>query len=167
MSTLAYAALTQQRDSAQPGSSTSTEPPGIRTWIDAFAALVPAEILAAHATLIGAMTKVEEVSGQRHTIITDPITLKYVFYALCGLAVVLYIAGRLSSKHWDKWDYVRMLIPALAFVGWTMAQRSTAFDAACPAMEPAARTATAVIGAIALGLLASALAFKADQKTPS
>jgi len=54
----------------------------------------------------------------------------------------------------------------LAFIGWTMLQRTTAFDAAWPDVSLNLRTAIAVIGAVVLGVSASALAYKADQKAP-
>jgi hypothetical protein len=163
VSTFAYAQITKQRMDAKPNASTSTDPPGVRTWVDALAALVPAEVLAAHATLIGYMTKINP--GQPPTtVITGAHTLIYVFYSLFGLAILLYVVARLKAGKWDKWDYARMLIPGLAFVGWTMLQRTTAFDAAWPAVREETRTAVALIGAIVLGVIASALAYQADQK---
>jgi hypothetical protein len=89
-----------------------------------------------------------------------------VFYSLFALAILLYVAARLKDGKWDEWDYARMLIPGLAFVGWTMLQRTTAFDAAWPEVSPSARTSIALIGAIVLGVIVSALAYKADQKQP-
>ena len=44
MSTLAYAALTTKREQSDPKTSTSTSPPGLKTYVDALAALVPAEV---------------------------------------------------------------------------------------------------------------------------
>lgn len=165
MSTLAYARLTQAREEASPGTSTSAQAPGVRTWIDALAALVPAEVLVAHATLIAAMTTTQKaMNGQSITVITEPTTLKYSFYALIVLAIVLYVGARGMAKKWDNLDFARMLIPGCAFVGWTMLQRTTAFDAAWPQVTSGARTAVALIGAIALGVLVSVLAYSADQK---
>jgi hypothetical protein len=165
MSTLAYAQLTEKREAAIPGTSTDKGSPGVRTWIDALAALVPAEVLAVHAALVATMTKaVPGASGEPVTIITNVHTLSIVFYALVALSVLLYASARLVARKWDRLDYVRMLIPAFAFVGWTMLQRTTAFDAAWPNTSLDARTAIAVIGAVLLGVLASVLAYKADQK---
>jgi len=50
MSTLAYQAITKRRDEATPGTSDATSP-GVGKYVDALAALVPAEVLAAHALL--------------------------------------------------------------------------------------------------------------------
>jgi hypothetical protein len=166
MSTLAYAAFTAKREAATPGTSTSSQAPGVRTWVDALAALVPAEVLLAHGTLIGMMTVTKNEATGPVTSITDTGTLKIVFYALALLAVVLYMGARIAMKKWDRMDWVRMFIPALAFIGWTMLQRATAFDAAFPGIGSAARNSIAIIGAIVLGLLASLLAYKADQ-TPT
>ena len=60
MSTLAYAQLTNAREAAPPGTSTTTSKPGIKTYMDAFAALVPAEVLTLHALIISATTHITE-----------------------------------------------------------------------------------------------------------
>lgn len=51
----------------------------------------------------------------------------------------------------------------IAFVGWTMLQRVSAFDAIFPSLGDANRTVIAVIGAFILGVAATLLAYKADQ----
>ena len=126
MSTIAYATLTERRDEAVPGTSSTTEKPGVGTWVDALAALVPAEVLAAHGVLLSLATKQEIQGEQSITTITDPGLLRVIFFSLIALSIVLYVASRLLAKHWDRLDYARMLIPALAFIGWTMLQKSTA-----------------------------------------
>jgi len=57
MSTWAYAKLTKKESGAGTGTSTSTSPPGLSTYIDMVAALVPAEVLAAHATILSFTSK--------------------------------------------------------------------------------------------------------------
>jgi hypothetical protein len=59
-----------------------------------------------------------------------------------------------------------MLIPPLAFVGWTMLLRATAFDAIFPGLAKAPRTVAALFLAVILGRLASIFAQKADQVDP-
>ncbi len=144
MSTLAYAALTTSREHSPPGSSTS--PPGVSTYVDAVAALVPAEVLTLHALILSVTT--ETIVG------------------LIVLSVVFYVAPRLFGGQWDRLDYLRAAIPALSFLGWTMLQRTTAFDAIAPKMGGAPRTVIALFLAVLLGPLAAALAYKADQKPP-
>jgi hypothetical protein len=167
MSTLAYAAMTRKREQAEPGTSTTTGAPGVSTYVDALAALVPAEALTAHAAILTFTTDtVTNANGRAIITVTDPGTLVWVFYALIVVSMVLYAVGRLMAKEWDRLDWLRMLIPPLAFVGWTMLQKATAFDAVAPHFQQAGRSATAIIGAILLGLIAAALAYRADQKTP-
>ena len=170
MSTLAYAAMTRKREEAQPGKSTTSQSPGLQTYVDALAALVPAEVLTAHGAILTFTTK---TNVDKAIAITDPGTLFYVFWALIALSMILYIGARLMNNAWDGWDYLRVLIPPLSFVGWTMLQKATAFDgllmhwqgaSTVPLISDSARSASAIIGAIVLGLLASALAYKADQK---
>src|SRR4051794_7364855 len=101
MSTLAYGALTRKREEAAPDQSTTTAPPGVKTYVDALTALVPAEILALHAFIISVTTKTEKnAAGESVTTITDPATLKWVFWALLILSVVLY-AGAHTAARWD------------------------------------------------------------------
>ncbi len=164
MSTLAYAAMTRKREEAQPGKSTTSDAPGLKTYVDALAALVPAEVLTAHAAILTFTT----TTLKDKVTINDVGTLFYVFWALIALSMVLYAAGRVMASAWDEWDWLRILIPPLAFVAWTMLQKATAFDAVVLhwsiGWPEAGRSATAIIGAIALGVLASTLAYKADQK---
>lgn len=167
MSTVAYAEFTNKREEAKPGKSTTAEAPGVRTWVDALASLVPAEVLAAHALIISMTTQTTNTGAATVTVISDAQTLGWVFYVLAAVSLVLYALARSVAKTWDRWDFVRMLIPPMAFVGWTMLQPASAFDAAYPGLDQAPRTAIAVIGAIVLGAIAAALAFKADQKSQS
>ena len=165
MSILLYSTLTTKRDSADPGTSTTSSAPGARTYVDALAALVPAEVLAAHAVIIPMATSTtKDASGNPVTSVTEAGTLQGVFVALIVLSILLYVVPR--WKKLDKWDLARALIPALAFVGWTMLQKATAFDAVAPDLKEAPRYASAIIGAIILGVVAAALAYKADQKAP-
>lgn len=162
MSALAYGALTKARIEGAPGTTDSTSPPGVKPYLDALAALVPAEVLALHALIIGRTTETTTPAGGQPTItITEPTTLRGVFWALLVLTIVVYALGR--RKNWDRWDAVRMFIPAAAFVGWTMLQKGTAFDAVAPNVGQVPREVIALIGAAALGALANALAYKADQ----
>ena len=163
MSTIAYAAVTRAREAATPG--TSTRSPGVGTYVDALAALVPAEVLVAHGTILTFTTK----TAPDNTVqITRPDALVVTFYGLIAVSVILYITGRLWTGKWDNWDWLRMLIPPLAFVGWTMLQKATAFDAVVDqkSLDDVMRNVIAIIGGIVLGVVAAALAYKADQKTP-
>ncbi|KQV50566.1 hypothetical protein ASC95_14480 [Pelomonas sp. Root1217] len=131
MSTILYARLTALRVAAPASLSTTKEPPGVSAMLDSLAALVPAEILSAHALIIGFATKVE--GGQ--TSITDAGALKLAFFALIVLSMALYVLARNANSQapWVRLDYVRMCIPQLSFVVWTLLQRVTAFDAVAPA----------------------------------
>ena len=52
MSTLAYAALTSRRERSPQGRTESEASPGVGTYVDTLAALVPAEVLALHAAIL-------------------------------------------------------------------------------------------------------------------
>jgi hypothetical protein len=161
MSTLAYAAFTTLREKAQPNTSFSTSPPGVGTYVDALAALVPAEVLTLHALILSVTTKTVNATTQ----IVDAVTLRWAFWGLILLSLALYLLPRALARRWDKLDFLRMLIPPLAFAGWTMIQRATAFDALFPNAGDAPRTVIALFLAVILGVGASLLAYQADQKT--
>lgn len=159
MSTLAYAEFTTKREEATPGSSTSQNPPGVSTFVDALAALVPAEVLTLHALILSVTT----TRVNNATTISDASTLQWAFAGLITLSIALYVVPRFSK--WERLDYLRVLIPPLAFVGWTMLQRSTAFDALAPNVADAPRTVVGLFLGVVLGVVAAALAKKADQKS--
>ena len=161
MSTLAFAAFTNKRDEATPGTSSNENPPGVSTFVDALAALVPTEVLTLHALILSVTT----TTAAQVTTITDPGTLRAAFAGLIAVSIVLYVVPRF--RKWEKFDYIRVAIPPLAFVGWTMLQRSTAFDAIAPSsFKDAPRTVIGLFLATLLGLVAATLASKADQKPP-
>ena len=170
MSTIEFAQLTNALEASTPGKSTGAENPGMRTYVDALAALVPAEVLTLHALIISTTTVTTQtkkgIDGAVYTtILPDAIfTLKFAFWALVLISMALFAFPRYFGGKWDKLDWVRILIAPLAFVGWTMLQRTTAFDAAFPGMNPFSRTVAALFLGAVLGAVAAALAMKADAK---
>jgi hypothetical protein len=167
MSTLLYSALTTRRIAAEAGTSSTSGQPGIKTYADAMAALVPAEVLAAQAVIVSYATAVtKNANGQQVTMITDPGWLKVAFYGLIVISIGLYLGGRFSSTQGlQRLDFARMLIPPAAFVLWTMLQKTTTFDAVAPSFSAAGRSILAILLAIVVGALASLLGYKADQNS--
>jgi hypothetical protein len=173
MSSVVYGALTAQREAAPEGTSKEEEAPGFGSYVDVVAALVPAEILAANAALLPLMAETStDDSGNVITTIQDPANLKLVFWLSIVFSIALYVIGdrtraRVAARKreeeaeagtevavvsWNRWNTVRALIPAGAYVAWTMLQKSTA-----------TRLVIAVFGAIALGAIAKLLSDKADN----
>jgi hypothetical protein len=113
-----------------PEKTTPPAKPGDKL-VTAVAALIPAEILTAHAVLLVATTSVDDKVKPAVTEITDRGSLKAGFWVLLVLSVGLYAAGRYKAGH--KFDALKdpllAAVPALAFVAWTALQRTTAFDA--------------------------------------
>jgi hypothetical protein len=185
MSSVAYGVLNAQREAAPAGTSKDVNSPGFGSYIDVVAALVPAEILAANAALLPLMTDSStDKKGNAVTTITDPGNLELVFWLSIGFSIILYAAGNRAAARraaananpppgkkvpavpWRGWNLLRALIPAAAYVAWTMLQKATAFDAIAPDMSEAKRLVFAVFGAIALGLAAKWLTDKADGEKP-
>ena len=164
MATLAYAIRTEQREKAPSKTSKKKSPPGSTTWIDAVAALVPAEVLAAHAFFITLATETTEGDdGQHVTTITDPAALKIAFWGLIVVPAILYVLKK--AKTFDRtWDVVRMLLPPSAFVLWAMLTPSSAFDAQFPDVSHTVRVVIAVLGAVVIAAVAKKLGEVADGK---
>jgi hypothetical protein len=196
MSTLAYAALTNVRDDAPASSSNPTaEKPGVKSYVDAMAALVPAEVLALHAVIVSLTTDIVEVptSGSNDQVgsgsndqggeeqaadaTADTATADTfgtiitdpdtLGYSFWGLLVLCIVVYLFGrGRHRDKWDLLRIGIPPLAFFFWTMLQKSTAFDAVGPELDAIPRTVIALFGAVVLGLIAAWLAKMASEHVP-
>jgi hypothetical protein len=175
MSTVAYAQLTNRREQSPAGTSSTTSSPGLKTYVDAFAALVPTEVLTLHALIIAATTTTSTpAAGGAQAVAATTVTtiladgadaLRMAFWILLVLSLLLYVVPRYYGGKWDRYDIVRAAIAPLAFVGWTMLQRATAFDAAFPFVGPIDRTVYALILGAVLGAVTAGLAAKADAKT--
>jgi len=160
MSSIAYGALTRKRNGAPKNKSMSEAGPAMKTYVDALAALVPAEVLAVHAVILTFTTSASE-DGETTTTITEPGTLEWVFWVLLGASAVLYVMG---LQHLPRgYGWLRLLIPPAAFLGWTMLQNPSVFDAIDSSLGQADRTAIALIGALLLGPIAAMLGGKADR----
>lgn len=167
MSTLLYTELTRKRKNAPPETSESKNPPGLKTYVDALAALVPAEVLALHAIAISAATETTATEdGEVTTLITNANLLIAAFWFCIAFSIFLYLV-RQGRQNLDRWDIIRMLIPALAFVAWTMIQASTAFDAVLPRLNSDWREVSAAALAAVLVVVASTLCANiADKQEP-
>lgn len=161
---------------AEQDAADAKKPPDL---VDVVAALVPAEIIAAHALIVGAVsTKSTDPKTGEVTTSLNPAHLAgdaRCWWILVGAAAVLYLVGHVGANLWatpkrsfDLLDLVRMFIPALAFGVWTMVQQGTLFDAV-DLFDSWSTTDRAAIGAIVgLVLIAAAtlLAYKADAAVP-
>jgi hypothetical protein len=184
MSAFVSGMINAQREAAPEATSKDKEAPGFGSYVDIVAALVPAEVLAANAVLLPVMTSTTESSSV--TTITEPGTLEVVFWLSIAFSILLYFFGDRSRAKkaaqtaeekaapglkvevipWGGWNYLKALIPAGAYVAWTMLQKSTAFDAIAPGMSEALRLTIAVFGALALGVIAKMFSDQADNKEP-
>ena len=164
MSTLVYAGLTRRRKEAPRRTSTNETPPGLKTYADALTALVPAEVLGLHALALALFTQTRD-DGRDQTIwaITERASLQVAFFVLIAVAIILYVIG--ARDVWENMDYFRVCIPPLAFVGWTMIQDNTAFDALVD-WHSQLRFFIPALAAVLLAALAAGLARKADEDRP-
>ena len=175
MSTLLYGSMTAQREQSKPGTSSSPDPapdkgkPGVNKLVDTVAALVPVEVLAGHALILGAVAERTDPS-KGPTVITiargNLDIAKYSWIGLIVAAAALYAIGHLrSGRKWDASDFLRLAVPPLAFVSWTALQSGTLFDAVAE-WTSVSRTVLGVFIALALVAVTKALADVADKATP-
>jgi hypothetical protein len=156
VSTLAFAAMTEWRKNSPKAATLAVGEGGISPYVDAVLAVVPAETLALHAVILSVTTRTVNTTTQ----ITARGTLFWAFFGLIVLSGVLYAVPRVVARDWEVLDYVRMLIPPLGFVGWTMLQRATAFDAVFPNVGEAPRTVMALFLAVILCLVFVGLRYR-------
>jgi hypothetical protein len=154
MSSLLYGALTRKREEATSDTSKEDEAPGVGTYADALAALVPAEVLSVHAVVMSNIASPIPEAWRAPA--------QFIFWFLVVISAVLYLAGH-RGLH-DRWDIARMLLPPLAFVGWTMLQKATVLDAVAPQFGQEWRWVIGIALAIVLGLAAKLLGDNADEQ---
>jgi hypothetical protein len=107
------------------------------------------------------------------TVISDAGSLEIAFWVLALISMALYLVPRLHAAwtaareektHWRAQmgaaDWARAAVPPLAFTAWTMLQRATAFDAACPHLTESQRTVFGLLLAAVVIAAASWLAYK-------
>jgi hypothetical protein len=179
MSSVAFGALQTRREKSDSETSKSAQPPGLNSYIDILAALVPAEVLAIHALVITAVTT---SNGQGQTQITDYATLRWGFWLLMGLSTALFVLGRRPVRvsasgasnpkewfsQWQRWewqDWIRVLIPPAAFVGWVMLEPTSVWNAVAPHMTRGLRILIPMVGAVLLAAVTKALVTHADKKS--
>jgi hypothetical protein len=165
MSTILYANLTKRRKIVK----TEDDKGKIPEILDGIAAIIPAEILTLHALALQFTTKTEtNASGEAVTSITAAGTLVIAFFFLFVLCMVFYWvgAGFPNIRSWKIEEWARAIVPALAFVCWTMLQKSTAFDALAPSFTSPLRFILAAGIGYLLVKIAEALAKKANNEPP-
>jgi len=168
VSAFAAGVIAAKREAAPAGQSTSTSPPGVGMYLDALTGLLPAEALSLHAVILGFTTRTTTAAPTKVSVISEPTTLKWAFWGLIVLCPILFLAGRKAGNGPGRGTWitiVQCLIPAAAFVAWTMLQKTTAFDAVDGALATGARDTIAVFAAVVLGLVASACGYKLHNKT--
>ncbi|MEM9291104.1 MAG: hypothetical protein AAGD01_05445 [Acidobacteriota bacterium] len=195
MSVIAYAQITQHSEDTPilEGVPDSQKKPETRqrtlkSYSHALAAMVPAEILAIHALLMSWVTKpippvkdkaatqgVEASTTEAGTnaaqesavFIENTVLAEQGFWVLVALCFVLFAVTKLTTGKWTHWDYGRMLVPPAAFVGWTMLEQLSAFDAAFPQIDQPTQWFYAVVLAVTLTALSLLLAKKAAEHKPT
>lgn len=172
VSTILYARLSGasrgQRGQARSGGTDapreeSAEDTKLKTYVDAVAALLPAEVLTLHAVVVSATTKTDGNT----TTIEDVRTLSLAFWGLVLPSVLLYVSARHMANAWTKLDWYRMFIPPVAFFAWTLLQRATALDAfeLVQLLDSGARTVIALFVAVLIGYIATRLTYEKPPRS--
>jgi len=151
-----FAAAMTAADTTQAAAA-DQEKSAVTPFVDALSALVPAEILLAHAAII----ELSVTTTKQGTSVANTNTLKATFWVLLVLCPVLYILARKTvgqASKWQKWDYVRCMVPAAAFVTWTLLLPVSMFDAFA-SIDKTQRTIWGVVAAVVVGSIAASLAY--------
>lgn len=165
MSAYAYGVLSRKRATA-PVDANLTHTHGVKDYVDALAALVPAEVLAAHAVILTFTTRKASSSGDHGAVISDPAALVVAFVCLVLMSAGFYLVGRRPTRITPD-VIVGAALPALAFVAWTMILPTSAFDALAPGMSFAMREVIGVLAAIILPVIGTLVAGMLDATAPA
>ena len=174
MSTILYEALNSAREVSTPGvglemretpADTTEQVKKVPKLADTVAALVPVEVLAAHAAILGAVSESSkpEDDGPVQVTITEEAWASRFWVILLVAAALLYAVPHLLKRGWDGWDWIRMLIPVVAFAAWTMLAEGTLFDAVID-WSDLGRTGVGVVIALLAILASKATADEAEKK---
>lgn len=135
--------------------------------IEGLVALIPADILALHALVLAATTKTVPGDGSPASPAAVQVigrsALQWSLPTLAGLAVALFVLGHLKASEtpafkWETLDFLRMFLPALAFMAWALL---TGTSAATPWVERLSKGYITLIGgtvAVLVLALATSLA---------
>jgi peptidoglycan/LPS O-acetylase OafA/YrhL len=172
VSTLIYEAITSAREATQPQNAlmvreaaTPGEGTKIPKLVDSVAALVPVEVLAAHAAVLGVVATTSDPGDKGPVVvtITEDGWATGAWFVLLGVALLFYVVPHVVKGKWDGWDWLRMLIPPVAFAAWTMLAKGTLFDAVND-WDSLTRTLVAVAIGLAALLASQATAEEAEKK---
>lgn len=118
MSTIMYARLTREaenHDELRPTDAGGTPAQRAAAFGERVAALVPSEVLLIYGFVLAvAVSKADDGS----TTIKNSTLLKWSLPGLAALAILLFIIAK--TGQWKPADWVRMLIPGVSFVAWTL-----------------------------------------------
>lgn len=168
MSTLAYALLTARREGAQPGTSTSSAPPGVGLWVDSVLAMFPAEALLAQAIVLALVERRgrDPLTGYPTEAMTSPrgALIAFGVITLCTLGLfMIAVAVASQGTYRAATSWLRMLIPSLAFIGWTVLVPGSLFDAIAPGLSDAWRISAVLGAAVVIAVAATWLAADASN----
>jgi cytochrome bd-type quinol oxidase subunit 2 len=180
MSTLLYGALSAQRKAAPENESTKDKPPGLGTYVDIAAALVPAEVLAVNITLLQTLSDQTSVKGDEAVTVPALGDLQLIFWLSVAVSIALYFIGVWSrakteakssrdagsGKPWKELNWLRALVPAVAYTVWAMLEQPSAFDGVAENLSDTTRLIIATFAALILAGIAKLLSDKADARDP-
>jgi IPT/TIG domain len=163
MSSLVYGVIKGKRVAAPAKQSRTTASPGIGTYVDTIAALVPAEALAIYAgVVIPYATHTSSLNGKKVTVISNPGLLGWSCAGLLALSSLLYLVGRKNPKL--DWGILSVFIPPAAFAAWMLVQNPSVWDIWWPGSSIGERAVITVFAAVLLGILANTLSVWADAQ---
>ena len=177
MSIVALANRTALRQKTKPSTPEADKPVAKSKYVDILAALIPAEVVAAHAFIISQTTQTKKVdvnpdptkvNNQQVTDILDPAALRVAFIGLVIAIPIIYFATKAGSgARWNWWDALRVAIPTLAFVAWTFLTEPSAFDGFDQTkVGDKTQIVIGVVAALILGALAKLTQDRADAEVP-
>lgn len=153
MSAYLYGRISRNRAMGGPAALSGDD----NKLIEGLAAAVPVDIIALHALVLAATVEPKpgaEAATGSAVVIVGRSALQWSLPLLAGLAIALFLLGHVKVAEkpvlkWESLDNIRMLLPALAFVAWTLL---TGTSAATPWVERWSQGYVVLVGGV-LGVL--------------
>jgi hypothetical protein len=138
---------TEWQELGAEGQAGKTAPSEPDPFLTSIAALIPADIIAAHAFILALASKTDEVGT---TTITQPDLLRWSLVGLLAAAGIVYLFGRgVQDWVWPK-DLVRLVLPPLGLLAWTALLGTSALTPWVGSINHITLVVTAVVGGVIL-----------------
>lgn len=143
-----------------------TTPAGsAKSYVDALAAIIPAEALVFYSVALPLATNVVKVDQQETLTIQSQSAVQAVLVFSVLLSLAFFLFGR-GITDWERLDYLRAALPPIAAMLWLVLQNPSTMFLVFNQLDEALSRVVALFLAAVVGGLAAKLGIEAQNKVP-